>query len=84
MFSSIGLRSLVYLKRMSGDLKTIAKEFKRLNDLTEIRLRLERPEWSKSGKVSGAPKINRINYPTVEAWNENYRKVHPDAEDIEP
>jgi hypothetical protein len=70
------------MKQIRDRLTLISAELKRSNALAEIRLKLDQPQWAKSGRTSGAPKVVSLNHPTVESWNENYRKTH--AEDIEP
>jgi len=74
------LRLLVYLKHISIELKRHNDLLSRANELTEIGLKLAYPNWGKSGKVSGAPKMVEVSHPTPELWNREYRKHHPEAE----
>lgn len=75
MFSGfIGLRALVYLR-------SIARELKRANDLSELRLSTEHPGVYKSRIVAatrkGPVKGGGISTGNVEEWNKKWERSHP-------
>ncbi len=65
----------------------LVAELHRLNELVEARLTIEHPNWSKTKPVPvrkvGNPKLVEVSAPTVEVWNENYRKAHGISESEE-
>jgi len=84
----LGLRALVLLR-------SISRELTRANDLTEARLAIEHPEQYKRRLVqkrkvvrTGESKSETerevkgtVSTASVEKWNENYRKLHPEDPD---
>ncbi len=66
---ALGPRILVYLR-------SIATELKRANDLTEIRLAFDHPEWTRTRKVPGGrpSKVLHSGVAKVEDWNEEWEK----------
>lgn len=76
------MRVLVYVRRIS-------KELQRANDLTELRLSWEHPaqfkSWrAKSGRTipTTSARLSEISVASVSDWNQRYRELHPDEEDI--
>lgn len=57
--------TLFALGRIAVSLKQIAREFKRMNDLTEARYPVETPR---------VPRKVEISHPKVRDWNERYEK----------
>ena len=76
------LTLLVFLRRIS-------RELHRANELSEAKLSLEHPAWSKQWSGAGkaarsqpsSSKLAGLANPTVEEWNENYREKHPEEEE---
>lgn len=60
--------------RAFANLRRIALELKRANDLTESRLSLEHPDWKKRARTA---KLVVHSTASVENWNKRYAELHP-------
>lgn len=56
--------------RLLSLLRRIAKALERSNELTKERMRYDYPMWKEKPK----PRHAEISVPTVESWNQRYRR----------
>ena len=58
--------------RLLALLRRIAKAIEHSNELTRERMKFDYPDWRERPK----PRKAEISVPSVESWNNRYRKEH--------
>ena len=62
--------------RAFANLRRVALELKRSNDLAEARLNLEHPDWRRRAHSA---KLKSMSSASIERWNRQYLDRHPPA-----